>query len=117
MLIYILSIVFTVITLAFITGGSICLYVNHDRSPGCYYVFGIGISLLICIIATCIFSLIMKCIRQGPLHSSFVTSGPFVSSGPLMQVRQVRFVRHLRPERLSSSPSSPSKILVIRKKP
>ena len=126
MLIYILSIVFSIMSISFITGGSICLFVNHDTSRGCYYVFGIGISLLLCVVSMGIFFLIMECINCSKPQSSFVPSGPLGPLGMRMYGRHERpgrigrlerLERFGSPERLSSSPSSPSKILVSRKKP
>lgn len=60
MLLRILTAFAVLVTLACITGGAVCMFVNHDTSQACYMTFGIGISLLILIISISLFFLIIE---------------------------------------------------------
>jgi len=79
-------------TIGLITGGSICMYVNNDKSQECSFVFAIGLGFLVCIIAMSIFFGIIE--YFDPSLSSPSPSGPILP--------------------LSSSPSGPSKTLLSR---
>jgi len=82
------SVIAILTTIGLLIGGSVCMFVNHDTSQECYVSFAIGLSFLVCIIMSTIFFSIVHCVD---------------SSGPTLP--------------LSSSPSSPSKTLVSRRKP
>lgn len=100
------------ITAAFLIGGCVCYLANNDRSDACYITF--AISLCMCVVIV-VFSIFLAIVEYFDPSSSpnpiwawpFITSEPSaISSGPILPLG-----------RLSSSPSSPSKILVSRRTP
>lgn len=100
------------ITAAFLIGGSVCYVVNNDKSDACYITFAISLSMCVVIVA---FSIFFAIVEYFDPYSSpnpfwvwpFITSSPSaISSGPILPLG-----------RLSSLPSSPSKILVSRRTP
>lgn len=81
------------ITTAFLIGGCVCFFVNNDKSEPCYITFAISLSMCVALVTFTIFF--------GMVEYCYSTSVPSVSSGPILP--------------LSSSPNSPSKILVSRR--
>jgi len=81
----------------------VCYLVNNDRSDPCYVTFGIGLSLSVGFVAFVMFLPIVEyCDPITPPISEPLA----ISSGPILPLG-----------RLSSSPSTPSKILGIRTMP
>lgn len=87
------------ITTALLIGGCVCFFVNKDKGDPCYITLGLGLSFSLGIVVMSIFFCIIEY-----LDPAVPTSQPLaISSGPILP--------------LSSLPSAPSKILVIRTKP
>ena len=75
-----------------------CFFVNKDKADPCYITLGLGLSFSLGIVVMSIFFCIVEY-----LDPAVPTSPLAISSGPILP--------------LSSLPSAPSKILVIRTKP
>ena len=74
-----------------------CFFVNKDKGDPCYITLGLGLSFSLGIVVMSIFFCIVEY-----LDPAVPTSPLAISSGPILP--------------LSSLPSAPSKILVIRTK-
>ena len=85
------------ITTALLIGGCVCFFVNKDKGDPCYITLGLGLSFSLGIVVMSIFFCIVEY-----LDPAVPTSPLAISSGPILP--------------LSSLPSAPSKILVIRTK-
>jgi hypothetical protein len=92
------------ITIAFLIGGCVCYLANKDKSDACYITFAISLCMCVAMVAfTIFFGIVEYCDRPSKPWGPSALSGPSVISGPILP--------------LSSSPSSPSKILVSRRTP
>lgn len=79
-----------------------CFFVNKDKGDPCYITLGLGLSFSLGIVVMSIFFCIVEYfVPAVPTSQSLA-----ISSGPILPLG-----------RLSSLPSAPSKILVIRMKP
>jgi hypothetical protein len=77
----------------------VCFFVNKDKGDPCYITLGLGLSFSLGIVVMSIFF----CIIEYSCPPDTIISPLAISSGPILP--------------LSSLPSAPSKILVIRTKP